>query len=248
MTKRKKQCACDGAESGADDEARTFIQKLFSDHLAAWVLVLLTLASSIFTFNYQWRVSRDDRLVSDAHKVADESTALLFNGLARLRKLNDASEYAVSWVDFMKGPYDDYLSYKEVWHRDMIIMHFRVERYFGKDVADQLVNTDKLIAGDIFNELTSPSPCPSPPEDYRSFLRLAETMECQVRMLGYMKTEMSKDNSGFLKNIGDVNESSRRNADNLERLNTSIVGYVRAIDSRLTSLGEVSVKVVHVNE
>lgn len=233
--------SCNNRGAGCQDGVDRFL----ITNVVTLLAVIITVVGGFLTFNHQWELNRRDRLVSEAHKVADDLTVLLFDGYKHLDKFNSAVAYSSDWREFVSGPYAEYLTYKEGWRRDMIIMHYKVERYFGEDIADQLVNTEKLISGQDYQDLSSPSPCATPKGTEHSMMVLAEAIECDVRYSAVIKTMIYKDSEDWVGAASDNRKNTSRNFDNLKIYDRNIVSYIRAINSRLTSLGEVSVKVAH---
>jgi hypothetical protein len=218
-----------------------FLQN-YVGHFVTLLAVVITVIGGFLTFNHQWEMNRHDRLVSDAHKVSDDLTVLLFSDLKYLKVLNDSVSKGESWEEFLQGPYAEYLARKEVWRRDVIIMHYKVERYFGGDIANDLINTEKLISGASYEDLSSPSPCATPADAERSLMVTSDVIECQVRMAAYLKMKLSKDSDDVFGDITRDISLSRSNAENMRLYDRNIVSYIRAVNSRLTSLGEVSVQ------
>ncbi|MBM0283422.1 hypothetical protein [Pseudomonas chlororaphis] len=223
------------------DSLSVFFQN-YIGHFVTLLAVVITVIGGFLTFNHQWEMNRHDRLVSDAHKVSDELTVLLFNDLKYLKVLNDSISKGEDWERFVQGPYAEYLTRKEVWRRDVIIMHYKVERYFGSDIANDLINTEKLISGASYEDLSSPSPCATPADAERSLMVTSDVIECQIRMAAYLKMKLSKDSDDVFGDITRDINLSRNNAENMRLYDRGIVSYIRAINSRLTSLGEVSVQ------
>lgn len=219
------------------------VDRFLVSNMVTLLAVVITVIGGFLTFNHQWELNRRDRLISEAHKVADDLTVLLFEGYKHISKFNSAVAYSTDWREFVSGPYAEYLTYKEGWRRDVIIMHYKVERYFGQDIADQLVNTEKLISGQNYEDLSSPSHCAMPQGTERSMMVLAESLECDIRFSAVTKTMIYKDSEDSLETVSANSGNASRNFENLRIYDRNIVSYIRAINSRLTSLGEVSVKV-----
>ncbi|WP_139114042.1 hypothetical protein [Pseudomonas sp. 58 R 3] len=226
-----------------DAEYQSGVDRFWVSNFVTLLAVVITVFGGFLTFNHQWELNRRDRLISEAHKVADDLTVLLFDGYKQIDKFNSAVHYSTDWREFVSGPYTEYLTFKKGWRRDMIIMHYKVERYFGEDIADQLVNTEKLISGQNYEDLSSPSPCAMPPETEHSMMVLAESLECDIRHSAVIKTMIFKSSENLLENVNSNSKNASRNVQNLRIYDRNIVSYIRAINSRLTSLGEVSVKV-----
>lgn len=216
----------------------------FSGYFVTILAVLITVVGGMYAYRTQWETTRHDRAIADAHKVADDLTVLLFDGMAHLKKLQESSVSNLSWYDFATGPYASFLDYKESWRRDLIVMHYKVQRYYGEDMARNLVDAEKLISGDKYSGLDVPSPCPSVPKEYDSYFVAWETIECSIRYSAYSSKELMKDSDNFLDLLGDSWERRRNIERNLEIYDRKVVIYIRALNSRLTSLGEVSVQPV----
>ncbi|AZF46769.1 hypothetical protein [Pseudomonas sp. R2-7-07] len=216
----------------------------FSGYIVTLLAVLITVLGGMYAYRAQWETARHDRAIAEAHKVADDLTITLLEGMAQLKKLQGAAVSKMSWYDFSTGPYREFLSYKEGWRRDLIVMHYKVQRYFGEDMARTLVDAEKLISGDRYDGLHVASPCPSIPKEYDSYYVAAESIECSIRFTAYSHKELMKDSDDFLSSVGQHWERSRNIDRNLEIYDRRVVIFIRAMNSRLTSLGEISVQPV----
>lgn len=235
-----KNCEC---QCGNQSDGWQFYIQLLSPMVAVFT-ALMTIAGGIYAYNHQANTLRHERFLSEAHKVSDDVTILLFDGLKSLRDLNESADNAKEWTVFFDKKYVPYLEAKEKWRRDMIIMHYRVERYFGADIAAKLIDTEMLIAGIEPDDLSKPSPCSMREDARKSLMITNEAIECEVRgaaaALLYSQVRAGGVSEGMIQN----NELSTHNYANLRIYDRQIVQYIKEINQRLTGLGEVSVKVM----
>lgn len=234
------KCNCD--EANKTQKFQSYIQLLTP--VVALISVLITIVGGLITYNHQWDTSRHDRLISEAHKVSDELTILLFSGLQNIKDLNEAVDLSKDWPDFFDKSYRPYLTQKDKWRRDMIIMHYKIERYFGADLAMQLINTNMLIAGVQPDDLSKPSPCSMSEEARKSLMITNEIIECEIRIAAFTRpalAENSSDELGLLKFNNDV---SAHNKENIWVYDRQVVQFIKAVNDRLTAMGEVSVDTV----
>lgn len=234
------KCNCDVARK--TQKIQFYIQLL--GPLVALISVLITIVGGLITYNHQWETTRHDRLISEAHKVSDELTILMFAGLQDVKDLNEAVDTSKDWPDFFDKYYRPYLVRKDKWRRDMIVMHYKIERYFGADLAAQLINTNMLIAGVQPDDLSKPSPCSMSEEAKKSLMVTNEIIECEIRVAASARPAWDGSTFNELELLKFNNEISAHNMKNIDIYDRQIIQYIKSVNDRLTAMGEVSVSVV----
>jgi hypothetical protein len=213
------------------------------------VTTLLTVGVAVWQFNQTNLRSDQTRFVDAAQATAQETSVLLDDGYTALDKLVNASG-SDGWKPFSKGAWHDYMEFHRHWHQQLVAEHFKLARYFGKDAADQILHIDEIDIHPV-NNLSSPNPC-TPPGDKADFdiEKLANQTECVTRIIA-LEQDAIDDATSDKKGSGVVDAiSARRNEIEfagklLANYDTSMVSYLRALDERLTLLGQPQVKVLH---
>jgi hypothetical protein len=233
---------CNCGTANKSQRIQFYIQLL--GPLVALISVLITIVGGLIAYNHQWEITRHDRLISEAHKVSDELTVLLFDGLQDVKDLNEAVDASKDWPDFFDKYYRPYLVKKDKLRRDMIVMHYKIERYFGADLATRLINTNMLIAGVQPDDLSKPSPCSMSEEAKKSIMITNEIIECEIRVAA--STRPASDGSTFneLELLKFNNDIVAQNMENVGIYDRQIIQYIKSVNERLTAMGEVSVSVV----
>lgn len=221
----------------------TFVQPICTAILTA----LLT-----FSLN-QWQTKRQieridrSQFISEAQAAAQDATRLLNDGYNELTKLVDATG-DLGWQEFSASSWRDYMTFHRKWRQQIIAEHFKLLRYFGRDVADQLIHADEIDLHPM-NNLASPDPCTPPGgKDDFDIVKLAEQTECTTRMITLgqdMIRNADKDEWSrheFFNFIGHKKEQEAFAGKLLEQYDRASVNFLRVLDDRLSQLGEPQVK------
>lgn len=235
-----EKCNCRVAQK--NQTIQFYIQLL--GPFVALISVLITIVGGLITYNHQWETTRHDRLISEAHKVSDELTVLMFSGLQDIKDLNEAVDSSKDWIDFFDKYYRPYLVKKDKWRRDMIVMHYKIERYFGVDLATQLINTNMLIAGVQPDDLSKPSPCFMSDEAKKSLMITNEIIECEIRVAASTRPTLGGGAFNEFELLKFNNDMSAHNMKNIDIYDRQIIQYIKSVNERLTAMGEVSVSVI----
>jgi hypothetical protein len=242
----------DPIESPDPKSAADGALKLHLPLLSGIVIPLVLASLTVFAAAWQFRVTneRSDhaRFIDGAQATAQETSVLLDDGYSALDKLY-SSTGSDGWKKFSGGPLKDYMEFRRRWHQQLVSEHFKLKRYFGQDLADQLVHIDEIDLHPVDN-LKSQNPC-TPPGDKSDFdvEKLAFQTWCTVTRIPLAQDMI--DAHGTVQTSQDfitalegrrVHEDFARKL--LEQYDKTTLGYLRELDSRLTQLGQPQVTVV----
>lgn len=220
----------------------------------SWVqIVVIPLLTTTLTFaGAAWQLhltnERADhaRFVDSAQATAQETSVLLDDGYNALSTLLDAAGQN-GWAQFSEGAWKDYRQFHRRWRQQLISEHFKLSRYFGKDLADQLVHIDEIDVRPVDN-LSSPNPCtPAGGKDAFDVAKLADQTECVTTMISFKRDDLASAKAD--KKMDDLFEAikGQREAQDFARkllgqYDKLTVGYLRQLDGRLTQMGQPQVK------
>jgi hypothetical protein len=215
---------------------------------ASLLTAALTLAGTSCQQAHQDERADSTKFLDGAQATAQETSRLLddgYNALAKLLKGMDQK----GWGEFSKGPWDEYMEFHRGWRQQLIAEHFKLSRYFGKDMANELVHIDEIDIHPV-NNLSSPNPCtpPGAEEDF-DIEKLASQIECYARFVTLKQDLINDDIEN--KNTDELFDAlgSKLNTQNatgklLQHYDKSSVSYLRRLDARLTELGVSKVTVM----
>jgi len=219
--------------------------------------VLTSMLTAVLTLLCgQWQMSsqndRTDRLhfIDGAQTTAQETSQLLNDEYNELVKLVDATGDK-GWSEFAAAPYHDYVDFHRRWRQKLIEEHFKLSRYFGKDVADQLIHLDEIDLHPVDN-LGSPNPCtPVGGNGDFDISKLADQTECVARLITAGE-DMIKEtrkaewpNKEFFESLKSKRDQEDFAMKLLEQYDRSSVSVLRVLENRLSQLGEPKVTLVH---
>lgn len=212
-------------------------QTLFISLLTAGITLLGT---------YCLQVHQDERadrarLLDGAQTSAQDTKRLLDNGYNALAKLLKGMDQK-GWDDFSKGPLDEYMEFRRGWRQQLIAEHFKLSRYFGKDMANDLIHIDEIDTRPTDN-LSSPNPCSRPAKYQHSDIeKLAAEIECHARFMtvkqdavnGRLDAQQTDELVEALNSKMDLMNETKKL---LRQYDKASVSYLRKLDTRLTKLG-----------
>lgn len=209
----------------------------------------ITLAGTTYQQARQEERADNVRFLDGAQATAQETSRLLddgYNALAKLAKGMDQK----GWGEFSKGPWDEYMEFHRGWRQQLIAEHFKLSRYFGKDMANELVHIDEIDIHPVDN-LSSPNPC-TPPGGTTDFdiEKLASQIECYSRFVTINQDILNeqiknKKTDDLFNTIDSIAKTKTSAWDLLRHYDKSSVSYLRRLDARLTALGVSKVKIVN---
>ena len=215
---------------------------------ASLLTAALTLAGTSCQQAHQDERADSAKFLDGAQATAQETSRLLddgYNALAKLLKGMDQK----GWGEFSKGAWNDYMEFHRGWRQQLIAEHFKLSRYFGKDMADELVHIDEIDIHPVDN-LSSPNPC-TPPGAKSDFdiEKLASQTECYSRFVTF-KQDIINDNVKD-KNTDELFDSLSSKHDTqdfawklLQHYDKASVNYLRRLDAQLTQLGASKVTIM----
>lgn len=215
---------------------------------ASLLTAALTLAGTSCQQAHQDERADSAKFLDGAQATAQDTSRLLddgYNALAKLLKGMDQK----GWGEFSKGAWNDYMEFHRGWRQQLIAEHFKLSRYFGKDMADELVHIDEIDIHPVDN-LSSPNPCTPPgAESDFDIEKLASQIECYSRLVT-LKQDIISDNVKD-KNTNELFDSlsSKHDAQDfvwelLRHYDKASVNYLRRLDARLTQLGASKVTIM----
>ncbi|TWC18638.1 hypothetical protein FBY06_11494 [Pseudomonas sp. SJZ085] len=213
---------------------------------------LLTAAFTLAGTNLQ-QAHQDERadkskFLDGAQATAQETSRLLYDGYNALDKLlKEINEKG--WNEFSHGPWDEYMQFQRNWRQQLIAEHFRLSRYFGKNMANELVHIDEIDIHPITNH-SSPNPC-SPPGDEKDYdvEKLSDQIECYAR-LATLEQDIINENlkdqkaKGLYDALGSKRNTEESAWNLLQHYDKFTVNYLRRLDATLTELGASKVTVI----
>lgn len=188
------------------------------------------------------------KFLDGAQATAQETSRLLYDGYNALDKLVKESDKK-GWGEFSKGPWDEYLQFHRVWRQQLIAEHFKLSRYFGKNMANQLVHIDEIDIQPVDN-LSSPDPCSPAGEDKDyDMAKLSTQIECYARVATFKQDIINEDvKDRKAEELFDALESKHNTEKHvwklLQHYDASTVSYLRRLDATLTELGVSKVTVI----
>lgn len=220
-----------------------------------WQTFAASLLSAAFTLagtSYQ-QAHQDERadrakFLDGAQTTAQETSRLLYDGYNALDKLLKEMDEK-GWGEFSKGPWHDYIQFQRDWRQQLIAEHFKLSRYFGKNMANELVHIDEIDINPVTNH-SSTNPC-SPPGNEKNYdiEKLSEQIECYAR-LATLEQDIINENIKNRKaeKLYDALDSKRNTEENtwnlLRHYDKFTVSYLRRLDATLTELGASKVTVI----
>ncbi|MHC6226311.1 hypothetical protein ACYU03_16315 [Pseudomonas sp. X10] len=219
--------------------------------LTAVVTAVLTSMLTLLGTNYQQsrQEARDDasRFLDAAHATVQESIVILDDGYNALDKLISATQ-DTGWKAFSKGAWLDYMAFQRRWHQRMIAQHFKLARYFGKDMADTLIDLDYIPIGPTSTVNADEGKAVSP----YNIQKLAADVEYQSRSItvlqGIADEAMEDKGSGGVMDTFNAIRQSRNDAyEMLANYDKGTINLLKSLDERLTQLGARKVTVVNLS-
>ena len=209
---------------------------------------LLTLTGTYALQSRQEARDEANQFRGAAQNTVQETVAILDDGYNALDKLIRAT-HETGWKEFSQGPWRDYMAFERRWHQRMIVQHFKLERYFGKDMADTLIDLDDIPMG--------PTHAGSDNEDPTvrryNLQKLAADIEYTVRIMTATQDIIdehlgAKKPDGLMDMIVAVNSNRDTAGRQLKEYDAGTIRLLKSLDERLTQLGARKVTVVNGNQ
>ncbi|AHL36910.1 hypothetical protein CD58_18310 [Pseudomonas brassicacearum] len=188
------------------------------------------------------------KFLDGAQATAQETSRLLYDGYNALDKLLKETDNK-GWEEFSKGPWHEYMQFQRSWRQQLIAEHFKLSRYFGKNMANELIHIDEIDIHPVNNH-SSPNPC-SPPGDDKNYdiEKLYGQIECYARFTTLKQDVINADiKDRTTEGLFDALESKRNTEENawnlLQHYDKFTVSYLRRLDATLTELGVSKVTVM----
>jgi len=163
---------------------------------------------------------------------------LLNDGYNELAKMTIAS-HNKGWKEFSASSWADYMAFHRRWREQLIVEHFKLIRYFGKHMADDLIHVDEIDLHPVSN-LSSPNPCmPSGGKGDLDIAKLAYVTECTTRMAAVTQDVIDdgithKTDDSIMSSIQEHSRQENFESRLLEDYEKSTVRYLRVLDDTLT--------------
>ncbi|RMM79800.1 hypothetical protein ALQ71_00042 [Pseudomonas coronafaciens pv. striafaciens] len=207
----------------------------------------LTLLGTAVLQKYQNDASERARFLDGAQATAQATAKLLILGYNALEQLRDDT-YKKGFEFYIKDSGQKYEEFYRDWRQQMIQNQFSVSRYFGGELASDLIHVDEIDKMPV-NNLSSPNPCtpPGKPDSY-DINKMAVQVDCLIRFSALMqdriKSDEPSDQEAFIDNIrkkSAMDENIRKMIDGYE---VSYVKVLRSMDDKFTQLGASKVTVI----
>lgn len=222
--------------------------KGFSGILVPLIVAAVTLLAAAWQFNAANERADRARFIDSALATAQETSVLLNEGYNELDKLLNATG-SDGWKTFSKGAFHDYMGFYRHWRQRAVSEHFKLTRYFGRDLADQLIQIDEIDLHPTHN-LGSPNPCaPSGTRDDVDIEKITFQTWCTITRIPLLQDVIDDMRIGESGNeFSDMLQAKREQEDFAKKLlkhyEKEMVGYLRRLNERLTQLGQPQVTVV----
>lgn len=227
------------------------IMNTISLNLATSILTAIVTASlgAYYTASESAKANeRSDRqrFVDGAQQTAQETTQLLIKSYEELQHFNDAArKFEKGWDDFLASEdFTKFSAFEQEWHKNLIALYFKVSRYYGKATAQQLLSLANF-------KLNSPDSHSKESRDQESSLMLAwgEAFRANAStvILQGEATKFFNNKSSVFDNLGSVmketNEAKTNSQRATEIYGQHVINFLGILDSNLTQLGALEVKV-----
>jgi hypothetical protein len=226
-----------------------FILKLLSGVLVPVIVSAVTLLAAAWQFNVANERTERARFLDGALVTAQETSVLLGEGYNALEKLLNATD-SQGWKAFSEGAFRDYMKFHRDWRQRAISQHFKLARYFGRDLADQIIHIDEVDLRPVDN-LGSPNPC-SPPGTKADFdiEKMSFQTWCTITRIPLLQDAIDDRRTAqagmeFFELIQAKREREDFARELLTRYDKVMVGYLRELNKRLTQLGQPQVAVLY---
>lgn len=209
---------------------------------------LLTLTGTYALQSRQEARDEANQFRDAAQNTVQETVAILDDGYNALDKLTRAT-HETGWKEFSQGPWRDYMAFERRWHQRMIVQHFKLERYFGKDMADTLIDLDDIPMGPTY----ASSDKEDPTARRYNLQKLAADIEYTVRIMTATQDIIdehlgAKKPDGLMEMIVAVNSNRDTAGRQLKEYDAGTIKLLKSLDERLTQLGARKVTVVNGNQ
>ncbi|MCF5709504.1 hypothetical protein GIV19_19775 [Pseudomonas syringae] len=207
----------------------------------------LTLSGTAYLQNKQNETAERVRFLDGAQATAQATTKLLIQGYNALKQLKDATEKK-GFQFYITDSGRKFEEFYRDWRQHMIQNQFSVSRYYGTDLASQLIHVDEIDKAPV-NNLSSPNPCSAPgtPDSY-DINKMAVQVDCLIHFSSLTQDRLDSDEPGDKEEFFDhiakksaLDRDVRRMIDNYE---VSYVKVLRSMDDKFTQLGGVKVTVL----
>lgn len=209
---------------------------------------ILTLAGTNYQQSRQEARAEASQFLDAAQSTVQETVVILDDGYNALDKLILAT-HETGWKEFSGGPWRDYMTFQRRWHQQMIVQHFKLERYFGKDMADTLIDLDDIPMGPTSAVTADERQAVMP----YNFQMLAADVEYTARSMttfqDMVDEAMEAKRSDGLMDMFEAIRNRRHDAGKLlENYDAGTIRLLKLLDERLTQLGARKVTVVNLNQ
>jgi hypothetical protein len=225
-----------------------FLLKVLSGVLIPLIVAAVTLFAAAWQFNTANERTDRARFLDGALATAQETNVLLGEGYNALEKLLNATD-SHGWKAFSEGSFHDYMEFHRLWRQRAVSEHFKLTRYFGRDLADQLIHIDEIDLHPVDN-LGSSNPC-VPPGSKKDFDIEKMTFQtwCTITRIPLLQDVI--DDKRLAKTDHELFETFREKSEQeefakklLNHYDKATVGYLRQLNERITQLGQPQVTIV----
>lgn len=233
-----------------------FSKKLMSD--TSWAQTLgASILTSALAFSYTtWQTNQQnaradtERFIDGAQLTALETSHLIDDGYNALYKLVNSTDKK-GWKEFYEKDYRGYLDFQRKWRQQLIAEHFKLTRYFGKAMADQLIHLDEIDKPSQEKTRGShASACSIDDRNSVDLAKIASQIECATRYITsdqdiIEESIANRESADVLDGIQAKQKNETFAYEVLKSYETSSVRYIRKLDELLTKLGKPQVTVIY---
>lgn len=193
----------------------------------------LTLIGALALQSREAEWGEKDQFSKEAVQTFHETILIVDEGYLALKKLQGAAD-ARGWDEVSLGPWTDYMDFNRGWNQRLIAHYFKVERYFGKAMARQLIELQ------IDTDANS-GPYPEGKTLY-NFRALADDVEASIRFAAVERSIVDSGELGETSTdwIGAIENHRKRQADTSAMLleyKKGSMRFARSLNDTLTQLG-----------
>lgn len=204
--------------------------------------LVLAIASAFFGAYWgsywQSKHESEEKMRTAAQEAAKDMTKLLFEAHSKLRRLLLAAGEK-NWEDLKESEWREYRDFRDEWGKKIVLSDFELRRYFGKDLADNVMHVDQIDISPPAENLSSRNPCAYAGRsgDY-DLVKQVDQIECYARWVSVGNQAVEDMPSGKLFDaLEDERKSKKIMYENLREFEKNVVRFVRSVEKGRTALG-----------
>ncbi len=208
----------------------------WSSIVAAVFTGLFTILGIAWQLNEQRQQFEKKLLLDGAYNAAQETARLLSDGYVALARLARES-HGKSWEQITDRPWGEFMAFHRHWRQRLMAHHFQLARYFGQDLANELIHVDDKNFDQDASDTKGSGLCTLLSVDME---RLMQQAECYLRLasvtLSLVESDTAAGMSGFVENRQQYDSLMKEAQELIEEYDKSTIRFLRAMEARLTQL------------